>query len=381
MKLKLEGAQRACTPADTIARMKPWWPQAGITRVSEITGLDRSGIPVAQCVRPDAISLCVDSGKGATAEAAMCSAMMEGFERHVGETAVLDVVTARGIDVPDAETRFQLIRGAHYNPNNPIDWTAMYGIVSNQARWVPEACVKTLLNQFGFPFFKFAFSSSTNGLSAGNTLEEAVAGGLYEVIERDQISNAFLSNTDEIVVDLNTIQDHTLGALVDRLKTNDIIPIIIDCTLDIGVPTYVCYLYDKEQNSGMYKGYASHLNPEVAQCRALCEAVQARTVFMSGSRDDIFHKQFSENKSNDNKHILDKLMSLNKTISSKHYDDLSTDSFFTDIKAILIKLNNANIPEPLIKVFKHPYPCSVVKVAIPTLAGYYHTSGSAGRRL
>lgn len=381
MKIKLEGAQRACTPAETIARMKPWWPQAGITRVSEITGLDRCGIPVGQCVRPDAISLCVDSGKGATADAAMCSAMMEGFERHVGETAVLDAVTAKGADMPDTETRFQLIRGAHYNPHTAIDWATMYGIYSNKPCWVPEACVRTITNQFGFPFFKFAFFSNTNGLSAGNTLEEAVAGGLYEVIERDQISNAFLSTTDGVVVDLNTIQDSTLGALVEQLKRNDITPIIIDCTLDIGIPTYVSYVYDREQNSGMYKGYAAHLDPEVAQCRALCEAVQARTVFMSGSRDDIFHKQFSENKSNDNKEMIDKLMSLKHTVSSKHHDDLSTDSFVSDIKTILIKLDKANIPEPLIKVFKHPYPCAVVKVAIPTLAGYYHASGSVGRRL
>jgi ribosomal protein S12 methylthiotransferase accessory factor len=381
MKLKLEGAQRACTPAETIARMKPWWPQAGITRVSEITGLDHCGIPVGQCVRPDAISLCVDSGKGATAEAAMASAMMEGFERHVGETAVLDTVTARGLDVPGAETRFQLIRGAFYNPHHPIDWTTMYGIRSNEPRWVPTACVRTIANQFGFPFLQFAFASCTNGLSAGNTLDEAVAGGLYEVIERDQVSNSFLFENHDKVVDLNTIEDSTLGGLVERLKSNGITPIIFDCTMDIGVPTYICYIYDPERNSGMYKGYAAHLSPEVAQCRALCEAVQARTVFMSGSRDDIFHKEFTENKTADKKHIIDRLLSCNKTVSSRRHDDLSTDSFVSDIKTILMKLDKAGIPEPLIKAFKHPYPCAVVKVAIPTLAGYYHAGGSTGRRL
>lgn len=381
MKIKLEGAQRACTPAETMARMKPWWQQAGITRVSEITGLDRTGIPVGQCVRPDAISLCVDSGKGATAEAAMCSAMMEGFERHVGETPALDIITECGYRLNNTETRFQLIKGAFYNPHAPIEWTEMQGLVTSTPRLVPHACVKTNAAQFGSPFFQFAFASNTNGLSAGNTLDEAVAGGLYEVIERDQVSNTFLSITDQAIVDLNTIQDSTLGGLVEQLNRSDITPIIIDCTLDIGIPVYVCCIYDKEQNSGMYKGYAAHLDPEVAQCRALCEAVQARTVFMSGSRDDIFHKQFSENKSNNNRQIIDMLTSIKQMVSSKHHDDLSTNSFVNDIKIILMKLNKVNIPEPLIKVFKHPYPCAVVKVAIPTLAGYYHNSGSAGRRL
>lgn len=381
MKLKLEGAQRACTPAETIARMKPWWHQAGITRVSEITGLDRCGIPVAQCVRPDAVSLSVDSGKGATAEAAMCSAMMEGFERHIGETAALDTITECGSRLSNTETRFQRIKGAFYNPHSPIEWTEMSGLVTRQPKLVPEACVKTKASQFGFPFFKFAFCSGSNGLSAGNTLEEAVAGGLYEVIERDQIASAFSNKIDGIVVDQSTITDATLISLIEQLKSNGVIPMIFDCTLDIGIPTYICYVYDQERNTGMYKGYATHLNPEIAQCRAVCEAVQARVVFMSGSRDDLYHRTFFENKLADDNVALNKMLSFNKTTSSNHYDDLSTDSFVGDIKVILSKLNKANIPEPLIKVFDHPYPCSVVKAAIPTLQGYYHTGGQKGRNL
>jgi len=51
MKYKLEGAQRDCSPIDTINRMLPFFEMAGITRVGEITGLDRIGIPVAQCIR------------------------------------------------------------------------------------------------------------------------------------------------------------------------------------------------------------------------------------------------------------------------------------------------------------------------------------------
>lgn len=379
-KLKLEGAQRACTAAETIARMKPWWRQAGITRVSQITGLDRCGIPVAQCVRPDALYLCVDSGKGATAEAAMASAMMEGFERHVGETVQLDTIFEPGIRLT-AETRFPLIKGAFYNPHIPIKWTTMFGLVSYEPVLVPEACVKTITAQFDPPFWQHAFVSNTNGLSAGNTLPEAVAGGLYEVIERDQVACSIANNIEGVVVDQKTITSNTLNGLIETLKQNDVTPIILDCTLDIGIPTYQCYLYDSERNTGLYKGYATHLSPEVAQCRAVCEAVQARTVFMSGSRDDVYHQLFFENKQVDNSKTLNKLLSFKQTISSNHYDDLSTDSFIGDIKMIIKKLNQANIPEPLLKVFEHPYPCAVVKVAIPTLQGYYHKGGKTGRRL
>jgi ribosomal protein S12 methylthiotransferase accessory factor len=353
---------------------------AGITRVSEITGLDRSGIPVAQCVRPDAVSLCVDSGKGATREAALCSAMMEGFERHVGETARVESITETGARLKSVETRFQLLKGGFYNPNMPIEWTTMTGLYSGNKAMVPLACVKMIPIQLTYPLFKSMFYSNSNGLSSGNTLDEAVAGGLYEVIERDQVAIAFSKDIEAQRVDLDTIEDSTLGGLVERLRSNDIMPIILDCTLDIGIPTYICYLYDTERGTGIYKGYATHLNPEVAQCRAVCEAVQGRVVFMSGSRDDISHKKFVENKTKDNNKTMEGFFSFKKTVSSKRHEDMSTDSFVGDIAKILKKLHKLNIPEPLIKAFDHPYPCSVVKVAIPTLEGYYNKYGQTGER-
>ncbi len=60
-----EGAHRACTPEQTLERMRPYFHTAGITRLAEITGLDRIGICVAQCIRPDAIVLAVEDNANA----------------------------------------------------------------------------------------------------------------------------------------------------------------------------------------------------------------------------------------------------------------------------------------------------------------------------
>jgi YcaO-like protein with predicted kinase domain len=60
--------QRAAPLDKTLARIEPLVPAAGITRVADITSLDRIGIPVFSCIRPTAMdgAITVYNGKGAT---------------------------------------------------------------------------------------------------------------------------------------------------------------------------------------------------------------------------------------------------------------------------------------------------------------------------
>ena len=60
---------------------------AGITRITDITDLDRVGIPVFSAIRPRAQegAVSVYAGKGAEKKQAEASAMMEGFERYSAE--------------------------------------------------------------------------------------------------------------------------------------------------------------------------------------------------------------------------------------------------------------------------------------------------------
>lgn len=57
----------------------------GITRVADVTGLDRIGIPVVMVCRPNARSLAVSQGKGIDIEAATVSGLMESVELYHAE--------------------------------------------------------------------------------------------------------------------------------------------------------------------------------------------------------------------------------------------------------------------------------------------------------
>ena len=76
----LEGTHRTIAPDRTIARMEPLFPAFGITRVANLTGLDRIGVPVIMVCRPNARSSAVFHGKGLDLAAAKASGIMEAIE-------------------------------------------------------------------------------------------------------------------------------------------------------------------------------------------------------------------------------------------------------------------------------------------------------------
>src|SRR5215470_16618299 len=74
------GTHRTVAPEETLARVRPHMAAFGITRLGNITGLDRIGIPVAVAVRPNSRSVSVSQGKGLELPQAMASALMEACE-------------------------------------------------------------------------------------------------------------------------------------------------------------------------------------------------------------------------------------------------------------------------------------------------------------
>src|SRR3989442_3209074 len=77
LKLDLGGTIRHCTPQETLAPVRPPFPMFGITRLAHVTGLDRIGIPVWLCIRPNARCLSGSQGKRLDDDLARVSAVPE----------------------------------------------------------------------------------------------------------------------------------------------------------------------------------------------------------------------------------------------------------------------------------------------------------------
>ncbi len=80
LKTYRRGTHRAVKPEETISRLSPLKDFFGITRIANLTGLDRTGIPVVMVCRPNARSSAVFHGKGIEMAAAKASGLVARME-------------------------------------------------------------------------------------------------------------------------------------------------------------------------------------------------------------------------------------------------------------------------------------------------------------
>ena len=379
-------AQRAIGPAETLDRVRGRFGAIGLTRLANITGLDHLGIPVVLSVRPQAGYLSVDGGKGFSLAAAMASAAMECFERHAGENTPLTRFTSTYADLAEDSRvpldQLPLSRHSVFSPALAEEWVLADDLFDGPRIAVPAVMVA--LERFRHrrsSLLPFAFSS--NGLNSGNTKSEALIGALYEVIERDATTCTKVSWQSGVPmhrVDLATATSPDVALLVEAATTNGVEVVVLDCTVDTGVPTFTAYLCDVGNPSmGLYHGYGTHLDPQVAVIRAICEAAQGRLVYIAGSRDDAFghHRRFRATYQEANATLLD----LVPTVDLGAFEDESGDTFEADGRTLLERLRRIDVPRVLAIDLTHPeIGVDVFRVVVPGLEGYMLEDFTPGRR-
>jgi ribosomal protein S12 methylthiotransferase accessory factor len=302
-KIDLGGTFRACDPAATLARLRPVLPRVGITRVADVTGLDRIGIPVAMCVRPAAHTLSVSQGKGASRALAHISAIMESLEAyHAEHVRPPDVVAShrelrRRHAALDPATLKPGVRGRAYHPRRRIEWIRGVDLSSGEPVFVPRA--RLLMQSAPAHADVDLFSADSNGLASGNDRWEAICHGLFETIERDcdwRWHQRSAAERQHRLLDNDTIDASLPRAYLERFEAAGVVPRIWEITSDLGIPAYRCIIRDRDawRPLGAHYGAGCHLSREVALARALSEAAQSRLTFIAGTRDDIFPSSYDQ---------------------------------------------------------------------------------------
>ena len=296
-KIDLGGTLRARDASSTLAWVRPLLPRFGITRVANITGLDRIGIPVWICVRPLGRSLSVAQGKGLTSELAEVSAVMESIECHHAEhVAAPDVVASyrsvrRSGDAVDPKVLQRGLRWSAYDDSRPIAWSRGTDLITGEDALIPH--VQTDLDWSRAHPDAGLFLATSTGLASGNTQEEALCHAIFEVVERDaewRWQNLTGNGQQRTAVDPDSIEAPLLRCLLDQFAAAGTWVEIWDMTAEVGIPVYSCSIGDTNPFGSMriFGGTGCHLSKEIALSRALTEAAQSRLTFIAGSRDDLF---------------------------------------------------------------------------------------------
>jgi YcaO-like protein with predicted kinase domain len=280
-------------------------PALGITRVANVTGLDRIGIPVVMVCRPNSRSLAVAQGKGITLALAKAAGLMESFESFHAEHIIkpLKLAAYKELDSihPVADVaKLPRTTSTVFHPDLPILWIEGQNLLGGDPAWVPYELVH-LNYTTPRPTGSGCFAASSSGLASGNHLLEAISHGICELVERDALTLWYLKSEAErqrTRLALESVDDPDCRAVLQRCEQADIEIAAWDITTEVGIPAFLCTIaerYDVRWRAIPPSGGSGcHPSRDIALLRALTEAAQSRLVYISGSRDDAIRSRYEE---------------------------------------------------------------------------------------
>ncbi len=233
-------------------------------------------------------------GKGSTREQARASALCEALERFSAvyrgtEVDVLAPMTALSGAISPADcmlfserqyreradsnaasrSRFAQVP-APFDPTTDVGWSRVWPIDGGEAAWLPTA-----LLYFGFrgPGRESCYADS-NGLAAGQTLEEAILQGFMELVERDAVAIWWYNRTRHAPVAVESFDDPYLDAVIEHYDGLDRDAWVLDVTSDLGIPVFVAISARRHGAPEIIFGFGAHFDPAIALRRCITEMNQ-----------------------------------------------------------------------------------------------------------
>ena len=237
----------------------------------------------------------LSTGKGRTAPQARVSALGEAVERYcaqyegcehrirasffeLGDVAIhpYDLMGYSEKQYREREVWCQKSDVSYvpdrYDSNRPIDWTPAWSLTYRKWKFIPSAFVYYSYPQEGGGDI---CRGCSNGVAAGNCLEEAAMLGFYELIERDAVSMWWYHRLRKPAVDWLSFGSpfvSSVAAAMDEMKMS---LEILDLTNDFGIPVFSANLFNDETGGRLTSiGLGCHDDPLIALERALSELGQ-----------------------------------------------------------------------------------------------------------
>ncbi len=376
----VNGTHRLVSPAETLAKVQPLLADMGITRIANVTGLDRIGIPVVTVMRPNSRSVSVSQGKGITIEAAKASGVMEAVESCHAERIdhPLKLASQKELganhNLADVEGLARL-PGGRFHPDLQILWIEGVDLISNEAIWLPYEVVHTNYT-VPAPTGSGCFVASTNGLASGNHIQEAIAHGMAEVIERDSNTLWNLMSQQERTatrLDLDSVEDEACRDIINRLHQAEMAVAVWDMTSDVGVASFYCLIKDKRvEVSHTGAGAGTHPVREIALSRAMTEAVQVRANYITGARDDLERGEYEQEGIKAKLAYADRLLNSHPGKQIKFTEIVSRvfETFPEDVNWMIERLEAVGIEQVLfVDLTRTEFDLPVARIVIPGLEG------------
>jgi YcaO-like protein with predicted kinase domain len=365
------GTHRVRSPEETWQRLRGLLPRVGITRVADVTALDRTGIPVVQAIRPASRNLSVSQGKGATLDAARASAVMEAIELwhaedlgHVTQTVLAPREMEYHNAIPLAALRWAIAPAVA--AAIPIPWLRARGLGTDREAWIPLGMVELDFTEPAELALRL-FRRTSNGLASGNCLEEALLHGVCELVERHAVHLADLEPHRRVAIDPGSLEVPWLREPLARIREVGMKAALYDITWELGIPAALVDLAAPDIPN-VWRGSGCHPDPAVALSRALTEAAQSRLTYISGARDDLPHFGGPE----EAYRMFEDFREPAPLRRFEDLPDLSTESVAADLDAVVQRLADHGFEAFWTDLSRLDLGVAVTSVFIPGLQDQIH---------
>lgn len=189
-------------------------------------------------------------------------------------------------------SRFQRVPEP-FDTEREIAWSRIWSLVSGTEAFVPTSL---LYRGFRGPGAECCHAD-TNGLAAGETLEEAILQGFLELVERDAVALWWYNRTRQPAVDVRASGDEYVVRVFDHYASIGREAWVLDLTSDLGIPVYAAVSAASGPGAPeIIFGFGAHLAPAVALRRCVTEMNQMLAVVMRPpeARGDQLRGEFDE---------------------------------------------------------------------------------------
>ncbi len=392
-----DGGSRIVHPSDTVERISSYVsPISGlITYFTSIGAETNSSITIYKTafsttpypetdeysIEDSYLQICL--GKGITKEQSQASALSEALERQAALFDDQDIKEFTLASPQEIEGRYYLFNQLHHlsdyqydhyraeyenssadlrtlrYDNTPIYWKKIWSLThSNEVQIPAVKCYKYT------PLLDSKFGRwNSNGCASGNSVEEAVLQGLFELIERDASAIWWYNQISRASYNLDQIPDKH-REIFEQTFSDKYEYWVLDITSDLGIPVMVAVCKDKKTQQ-MCFGFGCHLQPVLAAQRALTELCQILAIKHKNSAVFDFNNFYES-----------EFLCPNASAAPAEYKIQSTGNFKTDINAIVQALSECNIETLVLNYNRKESPLCCVKVFTPGLCHIWPEFGN-----
>lgn len=346
---------RVQTPERTLVQIRAVARDAGVTRLADITGLDRLGLPVFQAMRPLSRNISVTSGKGLTRAQAQVSALMEAIETWHAERVTMPAmdatIGAMRRELPYAPEmlpgRLAPLSSGCMRDDARLSWIPATALATGASTWVPRELAHLDFRVSNEPILP-TFSASSNGLASGMSRDEALLHALCEVVERESAVDGAAAWRDAARGIRADSIPMPIAGLLERIARSGVRCRVVNLTGPIGLPCFEVHLI--EDGLPPSRGLGAHVDRQLALTRAVTEAAQARAVRIAGGRDDLYRELYLA-RASENAELL-------RVESAGRYTDVSSLAVSTmreAIETVVARIHRCTGVSPMVVDIAQPH--------------------------